>query len=158
MDSEVTRLQRIFKRFDKDLTVRRSPDGVARLIQKIKKLKGFDVDGLTIYCPVEEEHLIFSFTDDFSAKGKPVEWGHEPLFHKMRQIALDRRDALFRELEEESKKKEEKKDRDQFAKFEDIAHETRDIYKKTFSDVLTHSMDKSKDPRRRLERSKYGNS
>lgn len=152
MDSEIKRIDRILKKFDRDLFSRRGPDGKIRVIQKVKSLKSFDLGKFKIAVPTIQEHLAFMMTDNWSASGRQVSWGHEPISEKLRHIALTRREELIREVEESQKKAEEKRERDQVSKFEDIAYETRDVYKKAFSDVLTHSMDRTKDPRRKQER------
>jgi hypothetical protein len=156
MDSYQRRVHKLVNEFDKNLVCRRGPDGVPRVIQQVTDWTLFDLDGTTVAYPVTKDHLVFSLTDNWSGKGKPVEWGLEPIFQKLREISIERRDAQIRELEDEQRKAEELKEKRAMSKFEDIALETRDIYKKTFSDTLLHSVDMKNDVRRKIERKQNG--
>lgn len=153
MDYELSRAHRLVKRFDKDLIARRNKDGVLQVCQLIRKWDAVEVEGLTVLYPREDLQLVFNCTDTWTASGKPVSWGLEPLYQKMRQISFDRRDELLKEIAISEEKSRESKDRALKSKCEAIAIETRDIYKKTFSDVNTATMDKSRDSRRKQDRS-----
>ena len=159
MDSEVNRINRILKKFDRDLFCRRGPDGVLRAIQKVKGWDIYDVSGVTLLSSTFKDHHAFSLTDTWSGHGKPVTWGHEPISDKLRHIALNRKDELMRELRENQDRFQEKKEREEMANYEAIAEGSREVYKKAFSDTLTHSLDKSLDPIRKHDRRiHYGNS
>jgi hypothetical protein len=152
MDRRERRINRLLKEFDRDLFCRRGPDGVYRVIQKVRSWETLDFNGVPVAFPVDRPHHVFSLTHNWSGNGKSAEWGIEPLFQKLRDISLDRRDAMFREVEEQNRKHQESQERKVDSLTEDLAIETRDIYKKSFSDVLTHSMDMTKDVRRKHER------
>jgi hypothetical protein len=152
MDSYERRVNRLLKGFDKDLKCTRGSDGVYRVIQLVPSWTLYDIDGTTIAYPQNETHHVFSLTDNWSGRGRPVMWGLEPIFQKLRDISFDRRDQMIEEVFKSQEKAQESRDRQAMSKFEDIASETRDIYKKTFSDTLTHSLDMTKDPRRKYER------
>lgn len=153
MDYELYRANKLAKKFDKDLMARRNIDGTLQICQMVRKWEPIDICGLTVLYPYESPHLVFNCTDNWSANGTPVSWGYEPLYQKLREISLDRRDALFQEMEIIRQKSQDAKERALRNKCEDIAYETRDIFKKTFSDVNTSTMDKSKDVRRKIDRS-----
>lgn len=152
MDRREKRINRLLKGFDKDLVCRRGPDGIYRVVQLVRGWNLYDVDGTSIAFPYNKQHHVFSLTHNWSGMGRNADWGIEPIFQKLRDIALERRDAMFRELEESQVKEEKSKERKLESLAEDLALESRDVYKKSFSDVLTHSMDMTKDVRRKSER------
>lgn len=154
MDFELFRLQSLAQRFDKDLIARRNIDGVLQVCQLVRRWEVIDLEGEMVLYPRNIPTLVFSLTDNWSTNGTPVSWGYEPLYNKFRQIALDRRDEAFRELEEMNEKVRQSKDRDFKNRVEDAAYEACDVFKKTFNDINTANMDKTNDVRRKADRSK----
>lgn len=158
MDTVLLRFDNLVKRFDPDLEVRRSIHGVLQVCQKKRRWDAFEIDGVVIQYAFDDLTPVFGLTKNWSAFGEAVEWGYEPVFAKLNEISLDRRDELRRELEKERERLSESKAKDRMNKFEGIADETRAIYKEVFKDINTSQMDKKLDPRRKYERKiKHGN-
>lgn len=153
MDTELKRANKLVKRFDENLMARRSMDGVLQVCQLVREWHPVEMDALIVHYPVDVPHLVFCCTDNWAATGKPVSWGYLPLYQKLNEIRLDRRKEMLAEMELNNQKARESKDRDLKNQIESIAIETRDIFKKTFSDTNTASMDKTKDVRRKQDRS-----
>lgn len=154
MDYELSRVNSIVQEFDKDLIARRNKDGVIQVCQLIRQWDAMDIDGKTVMYPRDIPSLVFSLTDTWTVNGKAAEWGHEPLYWKLKEISFERRDEMLRDIEQTNQKAQESKQRDLKNHFEAAAYEACDVFKKTFNDINTSSMDKSKDPRRRQDRSK----
>jgi len=153
MDSELQRVNGLVKRFDKNLMARRSKEGVIQVCQLIRKWHPFEIDSEVVLYPEDVPHLVFSLTDNWGVSGKKVSWGYLPLYQKMTEISLDRRDEMLKEIDIQNQKARESKDRDLKNHFESAAYETRDIIRKTFSDFNTASMNKHDDVRRKTDRS-----
>lgn len=158
MDKELLRFNKLVRRFDRDLTVRRSLHGVLQVCQKKRRWDAFEFEGQTILYAYDDLSPVFGLTKNWSSFGEGVSWGYEPVLAKLNEISLERRDQLRRELEKERERLEETRHRDRMNMFEGIADETRLVYKEAFKDINTSGMDKKKDPRRKFERKiKHGN-
>lgn len=158
MDTELARFDRLVKSFDPDLEVRRSIHGVLQVCQKKRRWGTFDFEGQTIQYAYDDLTPVFGLTKNWAAFGEAVAWGYEPVFAKLNEISLNRRDEARRELQKEREKSEETKAKDRMNKFEGMADESRLVYKHLFKDINTSSMDMKKDPRRKYERKiKHGN-
>jgi len=159
MDTELFRFNKLVRRFDRDLSARRSIHGVIQICQKKRRWDAFDLDGQIIRYAYDDLSPVFGLTHNWSSFGDGVSWGVLPVLAKLNEISLSRRDELRRELEKERDRLDEEKRRDRMNKFEGIAEETHAVYKEALKDVNTSSMDKTKDPRRKFDRSiRYGNS
>lgn len=99
-------------------------------------------------------HFVLALTHNFKANGMDVDWGVEPIMHRIRSIDLWNRD-LCREQEEQYEKKKAGLDRESRNQAEAFASDVRPIFKKTFADYNTSSMKKT--DRRRKDEEKYGN-
>lgn len=137
-------LNKAIKAHDRDLYAKVCKDGVVRVIQKVRK--GFTLTG--------EEWLVCSLTDTWGSQGKPRDWGILPVLDHIKFGSLERRDESLRELNKSQEQAQESRSRAAKTIAEDCASEMRNDMKKAFSDTLTHSMDMSKDPRRKTEKSK----
>lgn len=120
-------LTELLERFDRDLFCKK--DG--RILRVYHK-KGDDT------------YHVFSLTDTWGFDGSPRDWGYMPVYQKLQVVTdIGRSFELVQRSEEESHLRAE---RDVKNLTENMAYEMRDAIRKT--DVLTHSMDKTKDKRR----------
>ncbi len=159
MDRELLRFNKLVKRFDRSLSVRRSLHGVLQVCQTKRRWDAFDLDGQTILYAHDDLSPVFGLTKNWASFGEGVSWGYEPVLAKLNEISLERRDELRRELEKERDRQSETKAKDRMNMFEGIAEESRAIYKEAFKDINSSGMDKKLDPRRKYERKiKHGNS
>lgn len=153
MDTEVLRLNKLLRRFDRELFAQRSPYGVVQVFQKRFVWRNLEFDGVNLLYPEPAANLVFSLTEDWSTKSPVAAWGYEPLYQKLREISLERQDELLRELYKSEDKARELERKDRLNKFEGLAEEAHAVFKKTLSDVNTSGMDMSKDVRRKIDRS-----
>ncbi len=158
MDSEVKRYNRFIKRYEPELKAHRSKDGIIRVSHFEPTWMPYDVDGETLLAITINPYLVFSMTDTWGAQGRPVEWGLEPLYWKLRELGYEVKDQVMADFDRQRARAEQSKENSRRNLFEDVAYGMRDDLKRTLSDVNTASMDKSLDPRRKYERSiRYGN-
>jgi len=146
MDSELSTLTELLHKFDRNLFCKRTGDGVVRVYHNKKVMRPYDIDGATVYFEFSEPYHVFSLTDTWGYNGEPRKWGYLPIFQKLQMVSdVDR---TFKELEESEKIHKAREEREIKNLTEDMAIEMRDAVRKDTNDVLTHSMDKTKDKRR----------
>lgn len=138
MDSIVKNLTRQLKEHDRELYAKRRADGVILICRKNRN----------IFSGQTTDHLIFALTDDFSSKGKPVEWGVEPILAHLKAMDGWNRDVVEDWISEEEKSKE-MQDKQRQSKNEDFARDFRRQFARAFNDVNTSTLEKI-DNRRRL--------
>lgn len=149
MDTEVIKVTNLARKFDKDFFAKRTRDGVIRVMHRVPRWNGYDVDGVTIVCNEPQEYLVFSLTEDFSSGSRQASWGELPLRQKFLEISFDRRDEMLKEMEENNRKADEAKDRQISNACEDVAREMRSDFQKTFSDTIATG---GEDSRRKYDR------
>jgi len=113
----------------------------------------YDLDGLRLLVSVPSPHHIFSLTDTWTASGEPVEWGLEPLLHRLKAMDLWNRQDFVEEFIEQAEKEEESEKRSFRNNTEAFLKDFRRQFAKTFEDVNTSTMEK-KDRRREHERNR----
>lgn len=153
MDTELARLNKLVKMFDSTLVGRRSFHGVLQVCQLIRSWERVETFDEPIFVAKDTPVHVFSLTDNWSMNGVPVSWGWVPLYHKMREISLERQEERFREFEAMEEENRQRRDRETFNQCEAMADEAHGVIKETFKDVNTSNMDMSKDPRRKKDRS-----
>ena len=145
-------LNKALKAHDRTLYARQSKDGVVRVYQRTKSwVEIYRDEFKSVKTLCDGEWHVCSLTDTWAANGKPQEWGIEPVMDHIRRNSLEYRDNLLREIEQEQERRSESRARDVRNISEAVAFEMREDMKHAFKDVLTHSMDMSKDVRRKTE-------
>jgi hypothetical protein len=152
MDSEVTKVNRLLKRFDRKMFARRSGDGIVRVYCNAGSPRAFEVDGMTIVHLINEPYHVFSLTDTWGYWGRPCAYGYLPLWDKLRAVSLESRDRITQELDKSEKDAEAKRKRNLANLTESMAYEARDAIKELTKDVVFSNVDKNKDPRRKQDK------
>lgn len=97
-------------------------------------------------------HFVFALTDNWKKDGLAVEWGKDKIWERLRKIDLWDKDIVG-ELEKQEEAHIAALDRSRRNQTEDFLYEFRNDFKETFKDVNTANFDKSKDYRKRDEKS-----
>ncbi len=139
MDSRVKTLTKQLKEHDKDLYAKRMLDGVVLVCRKSRN----------VFTGQTNDQLIFPLTDDFTSKGKPVEWGVEPILAHLKAMDGWNRDVVEDWISSDEKSKEVAA-KQRMSKNEDFARDFRRQFARTFDDVNTSTLEKI-DNRRRLK-------
>lgn len=147
-------LTRHLKKQDKNLFAREDGGIIRVLIRGERKETVKASDGIYFSYFVPTEHLILSLTENWSFNGERRNWGIDRVLFRLREIDSHQRDVT-RAFDEENEKIKQEKERDFKNHNEAFLHEWRDDIKKTFNDVNTSSMDRSKDPEKRLEKRSF---
>lgn len=125
-------------------------EGKLCVLRKSTRVESYDVDGTTIHFVVPSPFFIMALTSDWKLKSEPRDWGSLPILQRLKEI-----DCWNRDLAGESIKDVEK---DSYRAQRHLSNETeafvkdfRGAFKKSTSDILTHSLPK-KDKRRKQEK------
>jgi hypothetical protein len=82
-----------------------------------------------------------ALTHNFQSNGDAVDWGIEPILHRIKSIDLWNRD-LVNEQEKQYDEKKKAIERESKNKAEDEARELRSAFKKTFNDYNVSTLNK----------------
>ncbi len=158
MDWRVKRINDEIQKHDHLLFVKIDPmDGMRHVMRKHTKAKRYDLgDGQTVTAYESSPEYIMSLTDNWSMRGKSVDWGLECISKHLRDIDSWNPNSLANTMLDHNAKVDESKKRKQDNLMEDMAREYLPIIKENFKYTNTSQMDMKKDPRRKGDR-KYGN-
>ena len=107
-------------------------------------------DGSTLWFFRPDHHFVTALTDIWTIRGKPVDWGLEPIMKRLDSLDLWRRDIVS-DIEEQERKREESNARDRMTKNEAFLSDFRSQFAKATSDINTANMNKT-DPRKKREK------
>jgi len=139
MNWQLRQMNTAIKKHDRDLFVNESHTGMVQIFRKKGKQKQY----------------VMSLTEDWSANSEPVPWGTLPVLQRLKMIDVWNNEALFEEMEKQRQKDEKSKEREFDNQTESFLYEFRDQFKKTFNDVNTANMDKTKHLRMKERKRKW---
>lgn len=149
------RIESTIKRHDKELFLNKNFRGELQIMRKAYQLVPHDFNGVEVLVKTPAPHYIMSLTADWTSRTLPVDWGLDPIVRRLQEIDGWNEDP-FQRIKKLNAKVDEKKTNAFASLSEDVAKEWRKDFKKHTKDILTHSMDLTKDPRKKGDR-KYGN-
>lgn len=150
----VDSLTREVRRHDSKLFVKEH-NGALCLFRMGTAYDSYDFDGMSIIYSRPHPYFVFSLTEDWTLRTKPVEWGAVPLLDKIKSSDLWNRDIVGKFTKQDEKDKESEK-RSFTNMVQDYAREDlRWAIKKDFKDINTSTVKKL--DRRRIGDKKYGN-
>lgn len=134
-------IENVIKKHDPMLVCRKDLKGVMRVFRKAfrKELIWLDDNKFLIYGQPELQ-TVFSITEDWTERTKPVDWGIEPILARLKAIDAWSNESLMEELMSSYEKSEESKRRAFRNDVESFMYEMRPAFKKTFSDTRTALM------------------
>lgn len=153
IDSYSRYITKVVKAHDRELYARRSHLGHVSVYRNTRKaeLVSHDNDGFKLYNIVNRPQHIFALTDNWTANGKPVEWGGEVVLQRLQKYDCWNRDAVG-EIVDKLEKAEEIKKKDFRNNTEAFFSDKRHVFKDAFKDIRTANMDKSEKRRRNREK------
>ena len=150
----IQQIDRLLKRngyFDL-FAVRTDENSAIQLRRKIRIPIKFEYDGKSVVFFKDSDQHIISLTDNWQLGGQPVEWGLEPLIHKVSEIDSWRDDSFYEKLVEKREQQKRNTERSNRNEFKANAADARKDFAKVTNDINTSLINKT-DNRR-----KYGNS
>ena len=140
MDSKVEAINRELKRLDEKYFCRRSERGTVYIAKR---------EAFALRSPYS---LCFALTDDFTLKGKPIDFGIVPIIQKIR--FGDDPDKAFAEMDRLAEEEENSKRKAAASSAHEIADRMHWDARRAWSDINTSCMDKKKEPRNGNRKSK----
>ncbi len=142
---------RALKRYDSDLYAGRTKDGLPCVFRKTKSYEFVcEWEGQPLLNLMHNRQFIFALTDDWTARGKPRDWGIDFVLQKIKSIDALANERFLEEMDaandriDQSNKRALKNEMEAF-----WSHERRRFAKAT-DGILTHSLSKD-EPRKRLK-------
>lgn len=145
--TRVETLTRHVKQIDRDLFCMQSGPCVL-LCRKATVWEEFHMEGSRYLCSRSVPQVIFALTDTFTQRGNPIDLGIEPLIRRIKEIDGYGDFNGVKNVVSDLEKHADYRKKDLSSKFEEMAYETRPMFKKAFADVNTSNMDMKKDKRR----------
>lgn len=139
------------RRYDRDLYVDRTRDGVACVFRRIKRFVPVCVsEGFRLLNLIEDKQFVFALTDTWTAKGKPRDWGIDDVLGRVQELDSWANKDFFEKLDRENEKVDERNQRHMKNEMEAFWSDQHSRFKKATSDILTHNLSKD-EPRKRLQ-------
>lgn len=150
MDAYVQRLSRELKNYSKDLYAERAGNGTVQVYRRATRWETYSFEGkaLTVSRPLPQ--LVFPLTDTWTVRGKPVEWGIEPVCWKIREIDTHRDDSHLEKMFKENERVDQIKAQSHLNEMKAVAADCRADFAKASNDINTSSLDMT-DSRRKQD-------
>ena len=105
------------------------------------RLEQIDVN-IPVWNMVRNDHLVMSLTDTWGVRGKPVDWGIEPIMARIKALDLWNNDNLSTQFFKDEEKDKESRERDFRNNTEAFLYDFRSQFAKATNDVNTSSLSK----------------
>lgn len=146
-------LNKALKMHNRSLYVRRCKDGVMRVFQAVKQSRVHWLDETTPLVEYyDSEWLVCPLTHNWSANGRPVEWGIEPILNHIKFGSPENDSVRSEEFEKQQKHNEWLKESDSKDKHLNAAEDFYDSAKRAWSDIRYSNMDMDNDVRKKYEK------
>lgn len=151
MDARLNSINSALRRFDEKLYAEKDLLGKITIYRKAYRFLAYEFQGERLLVSHPNPYMIFPLTDDWSAKGKSVEWGVEPILSRLQAIDAWNRARIHQEYLEQHEKVDAAADRDFKNNTEAFLKDFRRPFAKAFNDINTSTLEK-RDSRRDYER------
>jgi hypothetical protein len=142
MDWSIKRLTEELKKHDPNLYALKTNSGMRQVWRKAEKWDA-------AYSGTEEEapsssptQFILALTEDWTLKGKAVEWGIEPVMHKILEMDSWRDDSILFNLRRERERQKELRDRERKNEMKARAYDMRRDFAKATNEINTSTLEK----------------
>lgn len=143
MDSRVRRITSELKKYDPMLYAERDNRGCIHIYRQSFRWDQYSLEDYLLLCQMPQPHLVTSLTDNWSASGKPVEWGLEPLMRKVRMSDLWHDDTQADKLIDQYEKADESKRRKFKNDAEGFFSDNHKHFQRTLGDINTANFKRS---------------
>jgi hypothetical protein len=142
------------KSYDSDLYAGRTKDGLPCVFRKYKRYEYVCELGDTALFNLKDDHqFVFALTDNWTAGGKPREWGIDFVMNKIKAMDAQANARFFEEMEEHNEKIDISKKRHLKNEMEAFWSHERRRFAKATDGILTHSLSKDEKRKRLKDRS-----
>ena len=142
---------RALKRYDSDLYAGRTKDGLPCVFRKFKCYEFVcEWEGNILLNLKDNRQFVFALTDNWTAMGKPRDWGIDFVLEKIKSVDALANERFFEEMDAHNEKVDNSKKRALKNEMEAFWSHERRRFAKATDDILTHSLSKD-EPRKRLK-------
>lgn len=143
MDQRVTSLNRLVKGYDANLYAKRASNGMVQVYRNSVRWESYAFGSTMLHYSVPNPHLIFCLTDSWNVKGRPVDWGLEPVYSRLQMIDdHNRTESVVDELDRLEKQQMELDARAQSNDIRARAADMRRDFAKATNDINTSTIAK----------------
>jgi hypothetical protein len=139
-DSRENILTERLSAYDSKLYAKREHNGCIYVYRKASKIVRFEHKDQSYLYPQESPMFVLALTDNWNVKGKPVDWGIEPLMNRIQEIDAWNRGLTIDAMIQGYEKQTENLARDRHNQNEAWLYDNRSIFKKTFNDTNTSNL------------------
>lgn len=140
-DSRAKLLTSHLKEYDHDLyAIRESSTGTIHVYRKAKRPIHFNYDDVNYVALVENPQFILALTDNWTLKGRPVDWGIDPLLERIRSIDSFNAAKKVQDLIASYEARSAQKDKDRKDSHEAWLRDNRNVFKRAFNDINTSNL------------------
>jgi len=150
-DSRTKLLTQYLKELDPKLFAKREGEMIV-VYRDSNRMEHFEYEGQKYGYVKTSPIYILALTDNWTSKGRPVEWGIEPLMRKMRAIDSWNQGFTADDLIQSYEARDASNARDRINGHEAWLRDNRSMFKKAFNDINTSNLDV-----KQRERDLYGN-
>lgn len=152
-DSQSRYISRLVRKYDRDLTAKRSGSGSIVVLRKAHRVELVsEIEDQKVYFVRDSRQFVFALTENWATTGRPRQWGGEVVLQRLRKHDCQANEALFSDLEKAEKDKEDSRKRNMKNKTEDWLSEKHSVFKESFKDVRTSNMNMNENKRRTYEK------
>lgn len=147
----ISSYNKALRSYDSQLFVSRTMDGVACVFRKHKRFVPVtEWEGGKLCNLIEDKQFVFALTDNWSASGRPREWGIDFVLNRIREIDTLANERMIEEMDEANAKIDESRKRSMKNEMEGFWAYERKRFARATDGILTHSLSKD-EPRKRLK-------
>lgn len=140
VDSRTDILTSHVRKIDPLLYCEREHNGMICVYRASKRVEFFMYEGKKYLYLVSAPNIILALTDNWSVRGNPVDWGIEPLIHRLQEIDCWNKGRTADDLIDDYEKMQESKDRHRMNTHEAFLRDKRSVFKKAFNEINTSNL------------------
>lgn len=131
------------RKYDFDLYCEKSREGKLCVYRKGRSIEAYDLDGQVLLNVRSTPYLVFALTTDWSVYGDPCDWGLDPIYFRLQEIDLWKRD-LAKESLQSIEKGKKSRDRAIDNHIESYLSDNRREFASLTNDINTSTLNKNR--------------
>ena len=153
MRNRLATITKEVKKYDKELYCDLLPSGIPAILRRTNRAELYDLsddeEKSTLVVFKDSPHLVFPLTDDWSSRGRMVDWGIEPIMARLKAMDLWANKSFMEDLILSYEKADADRAKDQRNNIESFFYDMRSQFKKDWSDINASGV--AKKDRRRID-------
>ena len=139
-DSRENILTQHLRAYDSKLYAQREQNGAIHVYREGSRIETFEHNGETYLYLKVQPMFVLALTDNWNIKGRPVDWGIDPLINRIQEIDAWNKGLTIDEMIQGYDKRTENIAKDRRNQNEAWLYDNRSIFKKSFNEVNTSNL------------------